>query len=142
MQMIIRQVDLDDAVRDLLIKLSEVYNFMNEDKLVEIEKMQVVYGELARQTQECADFIDHYSETKNACEFSALNRHPLIPNVVSFSGTRLRKNVLQDTETEIQKFNDALDKLMQQVRDRVVRITVLNVCRIGNSCPQTHPNLN
>jgi len=142
MQMILRQKDRDDAVRGLLIKLSEVYNFMNEDKLAEIEKMQVVYGELARQTQECADFIDHYSETKSACESGPLNRHPLTPNVVSFSGRRLTKNVSQETETEIQKFNNALDKLMQQVRDRVVRITVLNVYRIGNSYPQTHPNLN
>jgi len=143
MQMILRQVNLDDAVQGLLIKLSEVYNFMNEDRrLAEIEKMQVVYGELARQTQECADFIVHYSEKKSACESSPLCCHPLTPNVVSFTGKRLARDVFQDPETEIQKYNNALDKLMQQVRDRVARITVLKVHWIGKSYPQTHPNLN
>ena len=68
MQMILRQKDRDDAVRGLLIKLSEVYNFMNEDRLAEIEKMRVVCGRLARQTQECADFIVHYADRKSACE--------------------------------------------------------------------------
>jgi hypothetical protein len=44
--MILDQVDWDDAVRDLLKKLSEVYTFMNEDKkLTEIQGMQALYGD-------------------------------------------------------------------------------------------------
>jgi len=67
--MILSQAERDDAIRALVERLSEVYTFMNEDKrLAEIESMQAVYGKIARQTLECADFIAHYSETKSACE--------------------------------------------------------------------------
>jgi len=67
--MILSQAKRDDAVRALLERLSEVYIFMNEDKrLAEIASMQTLYGKIAQQTLECADFIVHYSETKNACE--------------------------------------------------------------------------
>jgi hypothetical protein len=75
--MILDQADRDDAVRDLLDKLSEVYTFMNGDgRLAEIPTMQELYGKLARQTLECADFVVHYSETKSACESNALYRRP------------------------------------------------------------------
>jgi hypothetical protein len=48
---------------------------MNEDgRLGEIEFMQAIYGKIARQTLECADFITHYSETKSACESNPLRR--------------------------------------------------------------------
>ena len=68
-QMILSQAERDDAVRALLERLSEVYTFMNEDKrLSEIPSMQTLYGKIARQTLECADFIVHYSETKSVCE--------------------------------------------------------------------------
>jgi len=67
--MILSQAERDDAVRALLERLSEVYTFMNEDeRLAEIASMQALYGKIARQTLECADFIVHYSETKSACE--------------------------------------------------------------------------
>ena len=73
--MIIGQVDRDNAVHALLEKLSEVYTFMNEDgRLAEIEFMQAIYGKIARQTLECADFITHYSETKSACKSDPLRR--------------------------------------------------------------------
>jgi hypothetical protein len=81
--MILDQVDRDDAVRDLLKKLSEVYTFMNGDKkLTEIQGMQALYGKLAQQTLECADFIVHYSKTKSTCELYVLShwhssRHPI-----------------------------------------------------------------
>jgi hypothetical protein len=83
--MILDQVDRDDAVRDLLKKLSEVYTFMNEEKrLAEIPTMQTLCGKLARQTLECTDFIIHYSETKSACESNTPHRrHCLTLNVVS-----------------------------------------------------------
>ena len=67
--MILDQAERDDAVRALLQRLSEVYTFMNDDKrLAEIPSMQTLYGKIARQTLECADFIVHYSETTSACE--------------------------------------------------------------------------
>ena len=141
MQMILRQEDRDEAVRGLLMKLSEVYNFMNEDRLAEIEKMQVVCGKLARQTQECADFIVHYADRKSACESNALCRNHLTPSVVSFTGERLAKDLLKETETVIKSYNDALDALMQQFRDHAVRSTVLQVYRIGKRWPQILPNL-
>ena len=76
--MIIGQVDRDNAVHALLEKLSEVYTFMNEDgRLAEIAFMQAIYGKIARQTLECADFITHYSETKSACESDPLRRRSL-----------------------------------------------------------------
>lgn len=73
--MILNQADRDDAVRDLLKKVSEVYTFMNENgRLAEIPTMQCLFGKVARQTLECADFIVHYSETKSACELNAWRR--------------------------------------------------------------------
>jgi hypothetical protein len=71
--MILGQANLDNAVCDLLQKVSEVYDFMMEDgRLADISSMQKLYGNLARQVQECADFIIHYSETKSACESNPL----------------------------------------------------------------------
>ena len=132
--MILDQADRDNAVRDLLEKVSDVYKFMNEDgRLTEIPNMQELYGKVARQTLECADFIVHYSETKSACKSSALCRHSLTFNVVSFTGARLTKSVLKETKAVIQNYSDALNALMQQFRDNAVRSTVLKVHRIGKS---------
>ena len=81
--MILDQEDRDSAVQYLLKKLSKAYTFMNEDgRLAEIESMQELYGKVARQTSECADFIVHYSWTKGACESSALRCRRLILNVI------------------------------------------------------------
>jgi len=67
--MIIDQADRDDAVSSLLSKVSEVFAFMTEkEELHKITCMLAVYGKIARQTLECADFITHYSETKSACK--------------------------------------------------------------------------
>ncbi|OJA15243.1 hypothetical protein AZE42_11550, partial [Rhizopogon vesiculosus] len=66
-QMILDQADRDDAVSSLLSKVSEVFAFMTEEEeLAKITSMLAVYGKIARQTLECADFIIHYSETKSA----------------------------------------------------------------------------
>jgi hypothetical protein len=68
--MILDQADRDDAVSSLLSKVSEVFAFMTEEEeLAKITSMLAVYGKIARQTLECADFITHYSETKSACKF-------------------------------------------------------------------------
>jgi hypothetical protein len=51
---------------------------MTEDERLQelkIESMQELFGKMARQIQECADFIIHYSETKSVCESNPLCRH-------------------------------------------------------------------
>ncbi|KAJ8592438.1 hypothetical protein M405DRAFT_787500, partial [Rhizopogon salebrosus TDB-379] len=108
-KMIIDQVDRDNAVRALLEKLSEVYTFMNEDgRLAEIESMQAIYGKIARQTLECADFITHYSDTKSAWG-------------------RLAKNIIAETDAEVHGYTSVFEALMQQFRDQAVRDTALGV---------------
>jgi len=67
--MILDQAKLDDDVRGLLEKVSEVYTFMKEDgTLAEVPSMEALFRKLARQTLECADFIVHYSEIQSACK--------------------------------------------------------------------------
>ncbi|KAG1740549.1 uncharacterized protein EDB91DRAFT_355854 [Suillus paluster] len=102
-KMIIAQADRDAAVSGLLQKISEIYAFMTQDEaLAKIESMVAIYGKIARQTLECADFITHYSETKSAW-------------------LRLGKNIVSETDAKIQSFSEALDSLMQQFRDQAIR---------------------
>jgi len=122
--MILDQQGLDDAVHDLLKKLSEVYAFMIEDGRVDkIATMQELYGKLARQTLECADFIVHYSETKSARKSSLLRSSPLDTQcVISYTVRRLARNVFKETGASIQCYNDVLDALMKQCRDGAGRV--------------------
>jgi hypothetical protein len=67
--MILDQADHDVAVSDLLKKISEVYTLITEEEeLAKIQSMLAIYGKIAQQILECADFICHYSETKSTCE--------------------------------------------------------------------------
>jgi len=76
-QMILDQAQLDNDVRTLLGKVSEVYTFMKEDgRLAEVPSMPALFGKLARQTLECADFIVHYSEIQSACKPISLHHRP------------------------------------------------------------------
>lgn len=60
------QADRDTAVYSLLEKISEVYTLMTEEEeLKNIVSVLPIYLKIAQQTQECADFIVHYSETKS-----------------------------------------------------------------------------
>jgi len=132
--MILDQQDRDNAIQDLLKKLSEVYTFMNEDgRLADIVTMQELYGKVARQTLECADFIVHYSEAKSACKLSPLRRSRLTLNVISCTGQRLARDVFRETSALIKNYNDVLDALMQQIRDGAVRDIVVNIYRFGKS---------
>ncbi|KAG2125500.1 hypothetical protein DEU56DRAFT_759235 [Suillus clintonianus] len=68
-KMILDQANRDNAVHDLLTKISDVYTFITEEEeLAKMQSMLAVYVKIAQQTLECADFITHYSETKSACE--------------------------------------------------------------------------
>jgi hypothetical protein len=62
----IGQADRDAAVYSVLEKISEFCALMTEEKeLQNISSVLPIYLKIAQQTQECADFIVHYSETKN-----------------------------------------------------------------------------
>ncbi|KAG2363200.1 hypothetical protein BDR07DRAFT_1282860 [Suillus spraguei] len=68
-KIIIAQVDRDDAVLELLKKISEVYSCITQDKtLQKISSMRNILAIISQQTRECANFIKNYSETKNFCE--------------------------------------------------------------------------
>jgi len=131
--MILDRRDQDDAVQDLLKKLSEVYAFMDEDRSLDIPNMQELYGNMARQVLECADFIVHYSETKSTCKSSALCRRHLALNFSFCTGDRLSRDVFKETDSVIRKYNDVLDTLMQQCRDRR---NIVNIRRVGKSWPR------
>ena len=142
--MILDQIDRDDrdnAVHDLLKKLSEVYTFMNEDgRLAQAASMQDLYGKIARQTLECADFILHYSETKTTCK-SSLRPRRLTLSVIFGTGERLSRNALEETDALIKSYNDVLDALMQQFRDEADRDIDVNVHRFGKGWPWFVPNI-
>ncbi|KAG1848589.1 hypothetical protein C8R48DRAFT_729834, partial [Suillus tomentosus] len=70
--------------------------------LGQIPSMGDILGQISQQTLECARFIRDYSETKNFWK-------------------RLGKDILTETNNEIQRYSDALDALMQNFRDRVAR---------------------
>ncbi|OAX39070.1 WD40 repeat-like protein [Rhizopogon vinicolor AM-OR11-026] len=102
-KMILDQADRDDAVSDLLTKVSEVYIFMTEkDSLAAIQSMQALYEEIAEQTLKCVEFIVEYSERKSVW-------------------MRLAKDVFKETRAIIQSHNDVLDGLMQNFRDQAAR---------------------
>ncbi|KAG1792137.1 uncharacterized protein HD556DRAFT_1537001 [Suillus plorans] len=114
-KMILDQADRDVAVSLLLSKISEVYTFITEEEeLAKIKSMLAIYGKIAQQTLECADFISHYSETKSAW-------------------IRLGKHIFDETDTTIKNYNDVLDSLMQQFRDRAARDTLVIVHHMAES---------
>jgi len=95
--MILRQTDRDDAVRDLLQKLSEVYAFMNEDgRVAEIQSMQAPYGKIAKQILECADFIVYYSETRSACELNMLLPRLILNAFSLYRATSCQEHLQRD----------------------------------------------
>ncbi|KAG2091229.1 uncharacterized protein F5147DRAFT_823336 [Suillus discolor] len=95
-KMILDQADRDVAVSSLLSKISEVYTFITEgEELAKIQSMLAIYGKIAQQMLECADFISHYSEMKSAW-------------------IRLGKHVFGEMDATIQSYSNVLDSLMQQ----------------------------
>ncbi|KIK33501.1 hypothetical protein CY34DRAFT_701190, partial [Suillus luteus UH-Slu-Lm8-n1] len=111
--MLLDQANIDGAVRGILTKVSDVYAFiMEEEELAKIESKLAIYGKIAKQTLECADFIVHYSETKSAWR-------------------RLGKRICDETCTTIQSYSNVLDTLMQQFRDRAAHDTVVSIHHMG-----------
>ncbi|KAG1868266.1 hypothetical protein DFJ58DRAFT_97924 [Suillus subalutaceus] len=113
-KIVLAQVYRDEAVLSLLQKLGQVYGFMTEDKMLhQISSMHTILGQVSQQTLECAHFIRDYSETKRFWE-------------------RLKKNVLSETNDTIQRYSDALDALMQNARDRIIRDVAIVVHRTND----------
>ncbi|KAG2343330.1 WD40 repeat-like protein [Suillus weaverae] len=112
-KMILDQANRDAAVSSLLSKISDVYALLMErDGLARIASMLEIYGKIARQTLECADFVVHYSDMKSFWR-------------------RLGKHVFNETEAAIQRHNEVLDNLMQQFRDQLALTTIETVHRIA-----------
>ncbi|KAG1794911.1 uncharacterized protein HD556DRAFT_410835 [Suillus plorans] len=112
-KMILDQADRDAAVSRLLSKISDIYVLLVEgDRLARISSMLEIYGKIARQTLECADFVIHYSDMQNFWR-------------------RLGKHVLSETEATMQCYNEVLDNLMQQFRDQMALTTIETVHRIA-----------
>ncbi|KIM54282.1 hypothetical protein SCLCIDRAFT_387208, partial [Scleroderma citrinum Foug A] len=111
-QLIITQANLDSSISSLLEKVRSVYEFLLEgDTLSSFDARKGTLGHIAQVISNCAQFIKDYSETKNFWR-------------------RLGKNIMSETQTAVDDYNKALDELMQQYRDRAVRHTHINVCRV------------
>lgn len=74
--MILNQANRDDAVSRLLSKVSEVYALlvMGHEGLVRIASVLEIYGMIARQTLECADFVSN--ESPSLCLGTTSSRTP------------------------------------------------------------------
>ncbi len=70
--MIIDQVNRDDSIRSLLLKMDEVYTFLTGEELRRIESMKIVVERITRQTLECSYFIREYSKNE---KFRMLRLH-------------------------------------------------------------------
>ncbi|KAG1838910.1 hypothetical protein DFJ58DRAFT_749153 [Suillus subalutaceus] len=96
-EIILDQTERDQLVQSLLDKLEEVYCFMSrDDTLGQISSKLSIVEQIAQQTLECTCFIRDYSEKKS-------------------SWMILGKNVVSETDDLITRYNDALDRLMQQL---------------------------
>ena len=71
--MIIDQTTRDDSVRSLLSKMNEVYTFLTEEELRDIESMKTVVERICYQTLECSYFIREYSQNKKFRELISRN---------------------------------------------------------------------
>ncbi|KIK31444.1 hypothetical protein CY34DRAFT_103294, partial [Suillus luteus UH-Slu-Lm8-n1] len=99
-KIIIAQAERDKSILSLLKKLGDVYRFMTDaDNLGKIESMRDIVGKVTQQIFECARFIREYSEAKSFWK-------------------RAGKNIVRETDDIITKYNNALEDLMQEFRDR------------------------
>ncbi|KAF8342414.1 WD40 repeat-like protein [Amanita rubescens] len=108
---IIDQVNRDDSIRSLLLKMDEVYTFLTGEELQRIESMKSVVECITHQTLECSYFIREYSKNEKF-------------------RTRFIKNLLSGTDDRVKEFNGVFDKLMQEFRDGAIGDTLVVVHRI------------
>lgn len=132
--MICNQPPTDDALSPLLAKIGEVYALMTKrQESAKIPSMVRIYGQMARQTLECTDFIVHYSEKKNFCESNVLTG--CLGLTVVWIGKRVGKYISEETFATIQNYIEVLNSLMQQSRHQTTRDIILY--RMGKGWPQT-----
>jgi hypothetical protein len=70
--MIIDQVNRDDSIKSLFLKMDEVYTFLTGEELRRIKFMKAVVECITRQTLECSYFIREYSKNE---KFRMLRLH-------------------------------------------------------------------
>ncbi|KAG5636802.1 hypothetical protein H0H81_006824 [Sphagnurus paluster] len=107
---IIAQADHNDSVRSLLMKMNDVYTFLTEEKLGDLESMKIVIEHITIQTLECSYFIQEYSKNETFWRFI--------------------KGMISETDNHVKNFNSTFDKLLQDFCDRAMRDTVVTVHRI------------
>lgn len=104
-KIILDHPDKDDALSRLFAKVSEVYAVLTEmQEVAKIASMLEIYGKLARQMLECADFIVHYTKTKRR---------------------RLDKDIYKEADVTIQSYIEVFDHLMPQLREQRVRKMII-----------------
>ena len=115
------QANLDASIKDLCSCIGQTYRIILDNRSPsKVNSIKDVLVQIAEVMQECAQFISHYSETKNFCMWSPLSLIFLVTVHISI-GARLGKNILSEkTTTTVTNYNLRLDQLMQELRDRVV----------------------
>ncbi|KAL4061854.1 hypothetical protein V8B97DRAFT_586408 [Scleroderma yunnanense] len=110
---ILSQANLDASMMDLITRIKQTYELILKNPSSSmINSTNDLLVQIAQVIQECAHFVSRYSETKR---FWA----------------RLGKNVFSETSSTVAQYNSKLDKLMQELRDRVALITQDSVQQIG-----------
>ncbi|KIK33197.1 hypothetical protein CY34DRAFT_66416, partial [Suillus luteus UH-Slu-Lm8-n1] len=103
----------DEKILSLYKRLVDVYDFMTDaDNLDKITSMRDMTGKVSEQTIECARFIREYSEPKSFWK-------------------RVGRDIVRETDDTITKYNNALDELMQEFRDRTGRDVAIFVHSAG-----------
>ncbi|KIK33456.1 hypothetical protein CY34DRAFT_99569, partial [Suillus luteus UH-Slu-Lm8-n1] len=114
-KIIIAQKTRDDKILSLYKRLVDVYSFMTDsDNLDKITSMRDMTEKVSEQTKHCAHFIEEYSEPKNFLK-------------------RAGKNIFRNTDDIIANYNNALDELMQEFRDRTGRDVAIFVHSMGET---------
>jgi len=120
--MILAQANLDASIATLLSRVGQTYELILENKSSsKINATKDILVQIAQIIRECATFISQYSETKSFCRPPRLSLP--FQEFISFTGLRLRKNVLKETDTKVANYNSKLNQLMQDLRD----LTLLDV---------------
>ena len=116
--MILLQASLDASLRGLLTTIERTYELVLENRSPsKINATKDVLVEIAQVIQECAHFIIKYSDTKTFCTSPI----PVVfMRLIFFVGSWLGKSVFSETTTKVANYNQKLDKLMQELRDRPI----------------------
>ncbi|PPQ93483.1 hypothetical protein CVT25_008477, partial [Psilocybe cyanescens] len=108
---IINQEIRDDSILSLLRKMNEVYTFLTDNKLRDIESMQSVVERICHQTLECSYFIREYSTNQKF-------------------RMRLLKNFFSETDNRVKNYNNVFDGLLEEFRDNAAADTLVVVHRV------------